>query len=69
MKIFETAFIRDCDETVPAGTITSDGKSYIEVKCGKGALRIIDLQLSGKKRMGVRDFLLGFRDIDKYRMV
>ena len=69
MKIFETAFIRECDESVPAGTITSDGKGYIEVKCGKGALRIIDLQLSGKKRMGVRDFLLGFREIDKFRMV
>ena len=68
VKLFETAFIRDCDESVPAGTISSDGRSYIEVKCGKGAVRIIDLQLSGKKRMGVRDFLLGFRDIDKYRM-
>ncbi|MBQ7575203.1 MAG: methionyl-tRNA formyltransferase [Bacteroidales bacterium] len=69
IKIFETAFIRDCDESVPAGTVTSDGKSYIEVKCGKGAIRIIDLQLSGKKRMGVRDFLLGFRGIENCRMV
>lgn len=69
VKIYETAVIRDCDDTLPAGTITTDGRSYVEVKCGKGALRIFDLQLSGKKRMGVRDFLLGFRGIENCRMI
>jgi methionyl-tRNA formyltransferase len=27
--------------------------------CGKDALRIWDVQLEGKKRMNVKDFLLG----------
>ena len=69
VKLFETYPVRNDDETIPAGAITSDGKTYIEVKCGNGALRIIDLQMAGKKRMLVKDFLLGFRDIDKCKFV
>lgn len=66
MKLFETYAVRNEDDTIPVGTVTSDGKTFIEVKCGKGALRIIDLQLAGKKRMLVKDFLLGFRGIESY---
>ncbi len=68
VKIFESYPVRN-DDTVPAGTITSDGKTFIEVKCGGGSLRIIDLQVAGKKRMLVKDFLLGFREIESYKFV
>ena len=67
VKIFESYPVRNDDSSIAPGTITSDGKTFIEVKCGTGSLRIIDLQVAGKKRMLVKDFLLGCRDIESYR--
>ena len=31
------------------------------VKCGEGFLKVLELQLEGKKRMAVKDFLLGYK--------
>ncbi|MBQ0024264.1 MAG: methionyl-tRNA formyltransferase [Bacteroidales bacterium] len=66
VKIFETYVVKSGNGGAPAGSITSDGKSFLEVKCGTDSLRIINLQLAGKKRMDIHDFLLGFRDPDSY---
>ena len=52
-------------EAVP-GTILSDGKTYMAVATADGALSITELQLAGKKRMAVKDFLIGFRDPESY---
>jgi methionyl-tRNA formyltransferase len=54
-------------ETAPEGTIDSDDEAYLNVACGNGWLEITDLQLSGKKRMNTRTFLLGFRRIYDYK--
>ncbi len=43
------------------GQVTEVTKEYIEVACGKGRLRIYELQLEGKKRMSTHDFLLGVK--------
>ncbi len=51
------------------GTISSDGKTFLSVATGEGSFRITELQLAGKKRMGVEDFLRGFRDPETCRMV
>ena len=51
------------------GTIVSDGKSYLRVATGDGWFEVTDLQLAGKKRMSVADFLRGFRDPGSYRAV
>ena len=56
--------MRPSDGLAP-GQIGSDGKSYIAIGTQDGAISVTDLQLEGKKRMNVHDFLLGFRDIDK----
>ena len=48
------------------GTVLSDGKTYFAVATQDGAIAITDLQLSGKKRMDVRSFLLGFRNPTAY---
>ncbi len=42
----------------PGKIIARDNESFT-VACGEGALRILEVQLAGKKRMCVRDFLLG----------
>ena len=48
------------------GTVLSDGKTYFAIATQDGAIAITDLQLSGKKRMDVHSFLLGFRNPTSY---
>ena len=48
------------------GTVLSDGKTYFAIATQDGAIAITDLQLSGKKRMDVKSFLLGFRNPTAY---
>ena len=48
------------------GTVLSDGKTYFAIATQDGAIAITDLQLSGKKRMDVHSFLLGFRNPTGY---
>jgi len=45
--------------------IYTDGKSYLEVGCGAGRIRVIELQLAGKRKLPVTDFLKGYRDIEQ----
>lgn len=68
VKIFD-AYAVPCadDDPRPAGHVSTDGKSFLEVRCGENALRILNLQLSGKKRMDVADFLRGFRSAGSCR--
>ncbi len=51
------------------GTISSDGKTRLAVATGDGWYSVTELQLSGKKRLGVEDFLRGFRNPESYRAV
>jgi methionyl-tRNA formyltransferase len=51
----------------PPGTIQTDGKEYLSVKCSKGTLDILELQLEGKKRMDIAGFLRGFMIKDGFR--
>ena len=68
VKIFDS-YVVPCDETDPrpVGSITTDHKTYLEVRCGKDALRILNLQLAGKKRMDIGAFLLGFHEPERAR--
>ena len=63
-----TAMLRQngLDAAAP-GTILSDGKTYLAIGTADGAISVTELQLSGKKRMAVKDFLIGFRDPQSYR--
>lgn len=65
-KIF---FAQKIDENKPAnpGTIKTDGKKFLNVACQNGWLQIIDLQIAGKKRMNIEEFLRGFQQIAEYR--
>jgi methionyl-tRNA formyltransferase len=47
--------------SIEVGNIKSDGKTYIHFGCNDGQYAIEDLQLEGKKRMGVEEFLRGYR--------
>lgn len=60
LKIF-AASKEFCTHQQTVGTVLTDHKSYIKVALEDGYLNILTLQLSGKKRMEVTDFLRGFR--------
>ncbi len=49
-----------CNHQSPAGSILTDNKTYLKFACADGYLHITDLQLEGKKRMQVADFLRGY---------
>ena len=44
----------------PPGYITEVNKNYIKVAAGQGYLKLREIQLEGKKRMKVSDFLNGY---------
>ena len=66
LKIFTAERMHPDTPSAP-GTILSDGKSWLAIATADGAISIKDLQISGKKRMDVRSFLLGFREPQNWR--
>lgn len=49
------------EESAIPGTIIALGSSGIDVACGSGVLRLIELQAEGKRRLGAAEYLLGAR--------
>ena len=76
MKIYRTVKVADEDyaamlaanglDKAAPGTVLSDGKTYLAFATADGAISVTELQLSGKKKMSVKDFLIGFRDPASY---
>ena len=76
MKIYKTVKVTGDEYTemlsasglghAEPGTVLSDGKTYLAVTAADGALSITELQLAGKKKMAVKDFLIGFREPQSY---
>jgi len=51
------------------GSIVTDGKSSFEVKCNNGSIRIIELQVAGKRPMKTNEMLNGLKNILPKRMI
>lgn len=60
VKIFETRLVPD--SLLRPAQLATDGKNYIQIGALDGALEIVSLQMAGKKRMAVSEFLKGFRN-------
>ena len=60
LKIWEAAPLLEETDGQP-GSIERVEKDAVYVNTGKGILKVTQLQLEGKKRMKVKDFLLGCR--------
>ncbi|WP_250673315.1 methionyl-tRNA formyltransferase [Paraclostridium ghonii] len=58
MKIWKTKVINENSDKKP-GTILSVGKEGIEVSTGEGSIQIKEIQMSGKKRMEVHEYIKG----------
>jgi len=65
LKIFKTEKEINEHNTL-FGTIISDNKTYLKVAVKNGYINITELQLAGKKRMAVTDFLKGFQNINNF---
>ncbi len=57
-KILRTALVEGESQLDP-GTILTDNKSYLRVSTCEGLVEVLELQVPGKRRMAVRDFLNG----------
>ncbi len=68
LKIFRTT-LEECMHSHQPGTILSDQKKWAKIACPGGFLSVTDLQLAGKKRMGIEEFLRGFPHIGSYKAV
>jgi len=58
LKVFRAQPLPD-DSGAP-GTWHTDGKTYLRLQTAAGQLDLLDVQLEGKKRMPLADFLRGF---------
>ena len=48
------------------GEILTDGRKYFAIATADSAVGLLDVQLSGKKRLDIKAFLAGFREPDSY---
>jgi methionyl-tRNA formyltransferase len=65
LKIYK-ASIEQSEHQCKPGEILSDNKKYLKIACADGFLHILDLQLAGKNRMGIGEFLRGFPNAINY---
>ena len=59
-KIFTTRFELCYHSTIP-GTLKTDGRTYLAVAAADGWVYIEEMQMAGKRRMAIKDILLGWR--------
>jgi methionyl-tRNA formyltransferase len=68
IKIFASE-MEETTHTYDAGTVLSDGKTYLKAACGNGFIYIKELQMAGKKRMLTEEFLRGFKMEPGFRFI
>ncbi|MDR2065393.1 MAG: methionyl-tRNA formyltransferase [Prevotellaceae bacterium] len=64
-KIYSAGY-ESIEHCLALGTVKSDRKTFFKIACSGGFINISDIHLAGKKRLSVREFLAGFRDIENY---
>ena len=67
LKIFETEKIMTSPDC-PAGTLRTDGKTYLRIAATDGWVGIRALQLPGKKRLKTDELLRGYHLSDDFKV-
>ena len=62
-KIFESQPLTELHRFTP-GSVISDGKNYLKIASGNGFINIITLQVEGRDKMNITEFLRGFKISD-----
>ncbi|MDR0348045.1 MAG: methionyl-tRNA formyltransferase [Tannerella sp.] len=60
MKIYQAEIIPG-KHNLLAGSIRSDSKTYIDIAVKNGFIRLLSVQIAGKKRLTIREFLNGLK--------
>lgn len=60
-KIYKTQIEEKQNDKLKPGEFETDGKSHLTFKTGSGKISVLELQLEGKKRMAITDFLRGYQ--------
>jgi len=66
LKIFASDYSIS-DHDLNPGEILSDQRTFLKIAVNEGFINVNNLQLEGKKRMNIEDFLRGFQSISKYK--
>ena len=48
-------------DAIETGKFVSDNKNFLKIRTSDGFIQLLDVQLEGRKRMGIKDFLNGYR--------
>ena len=59
-KVFSTRF-ELCNHNAVPGTLKTDGRTHLAVAAADGWVYIEEMQMAGKRRMAIKDVLLGWR--------
>lgn len=68
LKIFAT-HVEPATMSVAPGCVKSDGKSYVAVAAADGWVYLDEVQMAGKRRMAIKDLLLGWRDVESVSLL
>jgi methionyl-tRNA formyltransferase len=68
LKIFETEFIAAKHNIMPK-TIETDYKKFLKIAVIDGYISVHSLQIEGKKRLNIEEFLRGFQNITEYQIL
>lgn len=66
LKIFEANFQQEAHQFT-IGMIDSNNKNFIRVAVQDGFINLISIQLAGKKKANIKEFLNGFNSITSYK--
>ena len=61
LKIFSTKKAYSNTTETP-GELVTDNKTFLKFACNNGYISVTELQLEGKKKMAIEDFLRGWRN-------
>lgn len=63
LKIFRASKIvnSELDAPITPGSIQTDNRTFLYIACTDGIISLLEVQLEGKKRMGIQEFLRGVR--------
>lgn len=68
IKLFGVRFEAD-NKMGSVGEVVTDMRTYLGVRCHDGVIYLDDLQLAGKRRMAIKELLLGWRDVNVVEFV
>ncbi len=69
MKVFETGKMPGAADGCAPGTLRTDGKTYLRVAAADGWVDIRALQLPGKRRLAIDEWLRGFHLTEDFAVI